>query len=155
MQAHIWHRSRAPRPVPTPPTCRLAQGPLAKRSLLPPCDGRSRVEGSIKGATVPQGRYGLTHLEIGGVDVPLTSAQITRGANPQQWDVRADGVPQDMFDSLVNVIGPDVKSAVLAFTDDQGVSHHASCHIVRRSKADPGFNLSTGGLTFSFEGSIK
>ncbi len=87
--------------------------------------------------------------------VPLTSGQITRGANPAQWDVRAEGVPQQLFDSLVNVIGPDVKSTALTFTDDQGVAHHASCHVVRRSKADPGFNLSTAGLTFSFEGPIK
>jgi hypothetical protein len=108
-----------------------------------------------KGGTVPHGRYELAHLDIGGVDVPLTSGQITRGANPQQWDVRAEGVPEQMFDSLVNVIGPDVKSTVLTFTDDQGVSHHASCHVVRRSKTDPGFNLSTRGLTFSFEGPIK
>jgi len=104
---------------------------------------------------VPQGRYTLTQLEIGGVDVPLTSGQITRGANPQQWDLRAEGVPQEMFDGLMKVIGPDVKSTALAFSDDQGASHRASCHIVRRGKADTGFNLSMRGLTFSFEGPIK
>ncbi len=42
-----------------------------------------------------QGRYGLTHLEIAGLDVPLTAGKITRGTGPVLWDVTAEGVSQD------------------------------------------------------------
>jgi hypothetical protein len=104
---------------------------------------------------VPEERFTLTHLEIGGVAVPMTSGLIARGKDPTQWDLRADGVPQGLFDSLIKVIGPEVDGTLLAFTDDDGVAHDVPCRVVRRSKADPGFNLSTGGLTFSFEGPIE
>jgi hypothetical protein len=53
------------------------------------------------------------------------------------------------------VIGPDAEHALLEFTDVQGASHEARCHVVRRSHADPGFNLSTDMLTFSCQGPIE
>jgi hypothetical protein len=68
--------------------------------------------------------------------------------------VRAEGVSTESFGVLVDVIGPDAEDALLEFTDVQGASHEALCHIVRRSHADPGFNLSTDMLTFSCRGPI-
>jgi hypothetical protein len=112
------------------------------------------VGGSIREAVVPQARYQLTYLEIGGVDVPLASGQITKGVGAALWDVRAEGVPEESFDGLIGVLGPDAKDSLLTFTDDQGVSHQARCHVLRRAPADSGFNLSTGTLTFNFEGPI-
>jgi hypothetical protein len=102
-----------------------------------------------------QGRYLLTHLEIGGLDVSLTSGKITRGTGPVLWDVSAEGVSPDNFDRLVEAFAVHAKETELKFTDDQGSAHHSRCHLWKRSQADPGLHFSEGTLTFSFEGPIK
>jgi hypothetical protein len=102
-----------------------------------------------------QGRYGLTHLEIAGLDVSLTAGKITRGTGPVLWDVTAEGVSQDTFDGLVETFAAHAKETELKFTDDQGSSHHSRCHLWKRTQADPGLHLDEGTLTFSFEGPIK
>ena len=102
-----------------------------------------------------QERYALTDLVVGGVDVSLATGHVTKASGAAIWHVRAEGVSTESFGELVDVIGPDAEDAVLEFTDVQGASHEALCHIVRRSHADPGFNLSTDMLTFSCQGPIE
>jgi hypothetical protein len=102
-----------------------------------------------------QGRYLLTHLEIAGLDVSLTSGKITRGTGPVLWDVAAEGVSQDEFGRLAEAFAAHAKHTELKFTDDQGSSHHSRCHLWKRTQADPGLHFSEGTLTFSFEGPIE
>jgi hypothetical protein len=104
---------------------------------------------------MPQGRYALTRLEIGDLEVPLTTGKITRGPAATLWEVRAEGVPAETIGGLVDALGPEAKDTALHFTDDHGTSYKARCHVPRRTKDDPGFNLQEGTLTFSFEGPIK
>jgi hypothetical protein len=103
---------------------------------------------------VSQERYALTDLVVGGVDVPLATGHVTRASGAAVWHVRAEGVTTESFAELVDVIGPDAEDALLEFTDVQGACHEARCHVVRRNRADPGFNLSTDMLTFSCRGPI-
>jgi hypothetical protein len=104
---------------------------------------------------MPQERYALTRLEIGGLDVPLASGKITRGATAMLWEVGAEAVPPESLPGLLAALGPDAKDTLLEFTDDQGAPHQARCHVLRRAEDDPGFNLHEGTLTFSFEGSLE
>jgi hypothetical protein len=103
---------------------------------------------------VSQERYALTDLVVGGVHVPLAIGHVTKASGAAIWNVRAEGVSTESFGLLVDVIGPDAEDALLEFTDVQGASHEALCHVVRRSRADPGFNLSMDMLTFSCQGPI-
>jgi hypothetical protein len=108
-----------------------------------------------RGGIVAQGRYQLTHVEIDGLEVSLTSGKITRGTGAVGWDVSVEGVPRDSFDRLVERPEADAKETELEFTDDQGASHHTHCHLLRRSQTESGLHFSGGTLTFSFEGPIK
>jgi hypothetical protein len=98
---------------------------------------------------MPQGKYMLSTLRVGDVEVPLTSGKITRGVGAMLWDVEAKGVPQDADAGLSEVLGAVKKDLAVHFTESGGAEHAAHGHLVR------GFNLSGGTLTFTFEGQIK
>jgi len=98
---------------------------------------------------MPQGKYILSTLKVGDVEVPLTSGKITRGVGAMLWDVEVKGVPQDAGAGLSEVFGPEKKDLVTHFTESGGAQHTAHGRLVR------GFALSGDTLTFTFEGQIK
>ena len=98
---------------------------------------------------MPQGKYVLSSLKVGEVDVPLTSAKITRGVGATLWDVEASGVPQEAAAGLSEILVPGGKDFAIHFAESGGAQHTAHGHLVRP------FDLSNGTLSFTFDGHIK